>query len=107
MSCLAGKNWSLGGFSVETVSLKKILANCSGCSGNTIYSVGRGILTSTGCIAVWWKEQFGELLIPVGTPSTEELEPGDSEVSAITQAFWIGLCNIVWQCQRPEGMFQL
>lgn len=50
-------------------------------------SAGRDLLTSTGDIVGWWTEYFKELLNPVVTPSTEEVEAGDSEEdSAITLA---------------------
>ncbi|TWW78180.1 hypothetical protein D4764_11G0003010 [Takifugu flavidus] len=53
----------------------------------TLYSAGRDLLTSTGDIDRWWKEYFVELLNPVVTASTEEVEAGDSkEDFAITLA---------------------
>ncbi|KAI3362597.1 hypothetical protein L3Q82_001685 [Scortum barcoo] len=49
-------------------------------SANTINSAGGELLTSTGDIVGRWKKYFEDLLNPTDTPSTEEVEAGDSEV---------------------------
>ncbi|TWW77453.1 hypothetical protein D4764_12G0008430 [Takifugu flavidus] len=49
------------------------------CSANTLHSVGGDLLTSTGDTVRWRKDYFEELLNPVVTPSTEEVEPGGCE----------------------------
>lgn len=53
------------------------------CSANTLHSVGGDLLISTWDTVRWCKDYFEELLNPVVTTSTEEVEPrGFEEDSA-------------------------